>query len=130
MKDYLVKHALENVWCNPYQDRQTIVQLHPLTRHGGVRRNFSYLRRVIDTPTISDYYHVYSIGQTRANRLNLPTDHVNQWQRMIDVCQDRSLLAEFYTEAGLQFCRQFIYVMYTDQQYYLFAVRRQDKIAN
>lgn len=130
MKDFLVGHALANVWCNPFQDRQAMLQLHPLTGHGGVRKNFSYLRRQYPLPTPNAYYHVYAIGQGSSTRLNLPTDAINRWTPLAQICQDRSMLMELYTTQGIQFSRSLSFMMFTEDGFFLFAVRRQDTVAN
>ena len=130
MKDFLVKHALANVWCNPYQDRQAIIALRPMQRYGGVRVSFTHMRRTYPTPTANEYYQIYSIGQVNPDRLNLPVDKKDVWLKASDVCKDNDLLIEFYTTKGVVFCRSFIWYMCTSSGTMMFALRRQDQIAD
>jgi hypothetical protein len=130
MKEFLVRHALSNVWCNPYQDRQAIIELKPMQSYGGVRVSFSYMRRTHLTPTHNEYYQIYSIGQVHPDRLNLPSDVKDKWLKVGDVCKDNDLLMEFYTVKGVVFCRSFIWYMYTSSGVMMFAIRRQDIIAD
>ena len=63
MYDYLVNHALKNVWCTPDQDRQLILQPAKITVTNGVWNNVSLLWNVIKLPLQGVRFHVYQVGQ-------------------------------------------------------------------
>ncbi len=129
MRDYLVSHAVKNVWCSPYQDRQWLLELRKVTGHGGVRNRFDYQWVSVQLPTENDYYHVYDIGQQSPARMNFPTD-TNVWVSIATVATDRNILAQLYTRDGKMVSTQYSYLFRTDNLNYLIAVRRQPLVAS
>ena len=79
----LIRKALDQVWQNPYKDRQSIVQLARISPING----FQYSGRVgweqIETPTESGYYHFYQMGDNYPGDFNLIADKY-QWYKLSD----------------------------------------------
>lgn len=129
MRDYLVSHAVQNVWCSPFQDRQWLLELRKVTGHGGVRNGFYYQWGRIALPTLTHYYHVYDIGQQSPARMNFPTD-TNVWTPLSELGESRDLLSQLYTQDGKLVSTQFSFLYRTDNLNYLIAVRRQPTVAS
>lgn len=124
MLDYLVRHALENVWCSPYQDRQAILSLSRISRIGGVRNHFEYQWQRFGLPTQREDYHVYAIGQNSPARLNLQ-QQTGQWIPLRDLVNSNSLVGDVYTAQGLMLARSLVWVQLTDDLNYLVAIKFQ-----
>jgi hypothetical protein len=129
MLNYLIKHAIDNVWCVPFQDRQAIIELSKMTPLGG-SRNFVDLQwdRLI-LPTKNEYYHVYVIGQNTPNRLNL-SDVANVWYRLDQIGDTRDSLVELYTVDGLRLAQAACYIQYSENRIFFIAVKIQQRVTN
>ena len=95
----LIRKALDQVWQNPYKDRQSIVQLARISPING----FQYSGRVgweqIETPTESGYYHFYQMGDNYPGDFNLIADKY-QWYKLSDWCKEIDLTLHFYNKIG------------------------------
>jgi len=128
MTDYLIEHALQNAWCSPRQDLQVIFHVHRITSPYGSLQTAPHLWGNIPLPTNSDNYHVYQIGQINPSLLGLfPQRKV--WRRLSSMMKQDKLIAEVYTNKGLQFPRSDCWVVVTEERNLLLAVKVQPKIA-
>lgn len=121
MLDFLTQYAIQNVWCSPYQDLQAIIQLRRATPVGGRRSYFEYGRQRYSLPDATNFYHIYSLGQTSPLRLNLPRTQGN-WIAVSEVCKERNLLIDLYFDDGRQIPRSLSYMFRTEDKTYLLAV--------
>lgn len=125
MLDYLVNHALQNVWCNPMQDRSAIVEIFRMTKPGGEKNKFSLMWRDEPMPEKGIYFHVYGLGQTAPGRLNLDAT-MGEWIKLTDHCTASELIADIYTTQGLKVNPAWVWVKRTVQKFYLIAIRKQN----
>lgn len=129
MSDYLVNHAVQNVWCNPKQDLQVRYQPQRITSPRGVRGRIAHMWGSITMPTATDVYHVYQIGQYAPTLLGLnPTRNV--WRSLAALMNEEFLFAELYTLNGIQLSRFNSFVLVTAEKNVLVAVREQKKIVD
>lgn len=128
MLDYLVRHALRNVWCSPYQDRQILLKLSRASAYNGVRNFIDLQWDREPMPTSGDRYHVFLIGQNTPHRLNLPTE-LGFWFKLSDLCEERDLIADIYSTGGLNFMRHTAYIKRTRNKKYIVAIRDQRRFA-
>lgn len=125
MFDYLIDHALKNVWCTPNQDQQVIVKPARLTPVGGVWNNVQIQWRVIPLPVKSKRFHVYQIGQLHPLLLGLfPIQ--SQWMTISEACNRQKLIADLFSDNGVQFPRHDTWYMVTRDKNLIFAVREPD----
>lgn len=127
--DYLVQHALQNVWCAPRQDLQVIFRPARISRPVGLRYSITHGWSTIPLPTAGDLYHVYQIGQIEPSMLGL-TPGRQVWRRLSEVMESELLIADVYTLQGRMLNRAQIWVIYTEERNLLVAVKEQPVIAD
>lgn len=127
MNDFLVDHAIRNVWCSPGQDLQAIIKPKRLSPKLGVWNYINTVRRAINLPTTNDRYHVYHIGQLYPLILGLAPVELG-WLRFSDVCKDRNLFADIYNADGIHAPLTECYYLVTEDRNLILAVKEQDRI--
>lgn len=129
MLPFIIRHALENVWCSPEQDRQAIITLNRASRPGGQLGyiDLQWSREYL--PNGTDYFAVYVIGQNSPYRLNLPTEE-SDWMSFSELSRTRGINIELYTDSGLMFANEFCFLRRTKNRNFVIAVKRQDVIAD
>lgn len=129
MLNTLVKHALANVWCTPFQDAQALLKLTRATAFGGARDYVNVMKQRIALPDKDNRFHLYQIGQNDPARFKLEI-RAGVWFRFSDVTESLNKIVELYTADGVQFCRSECYVLYTRSQSFVVAVRMHPGTAN
>lgn len=129
MSDFLTNHAVKNVWCSPRQDLQVIYQPQRISNPRGVRGSISHMWESFPMPTPTDVYHVYQIGQYQAFLVGLSPVR-NVWRSIASLMHDEMLMAHLHTVNGIQLCRFNSYVLVTQNQNVLVAVRDQARVAD
>lgn len=129
MNEYLLRHAISTVWCNPAQDRQVVYRLARLTPHYGVKGGYSVDFVRYSLPTTTDRYHVYQIGKVVPKLLGIPST-INTWISLADLANTNQLFTDLYLTNGLQFPRFCSYVLLTATRNLVFAVKINERIAD
>lgn len=128
MYDFLVDHALKNVWCTPDQDYQAVVKPKRLTPLLGVFNKVDVMWRTHTLPVQQARFHVYQVGQLHPLLMGLfPIQLV--WEKMSEACALRSLIVDIYNTAGVQLPRSEVWYMVTYDRNLIIAVKDQPKIA-
>ncbi len=127
MSDYLVKNAINNVWCNPRQDNQMILKPARLTLYGGVVRSWRLLWTSFNLPTNIFKYHIYSIGQIHPLLVNL-FPITNTWKLVSESNMMTDTITEIYTQKGIRLPVSQIHYIVTEEKSLLFAVRKDSKL--
>lgn len=112
MNNALLHHALDNVWCNPSQDRQFVWKLVNLSPTLSIRRYYQAYYERIPLPTTEDYYHIYQIGKMHPGLLGIPKN-VRTWMSLAYLMREHLLFSDVYTMSGLQFPRGDTWVWFT-----------------
>jgi hypothetical protein len=127
MSNYLIDHAIKNVWCSPEQDNQFILKLARLTPSSGLIGSAQVLWSNINLPDSTSRWHVFQIGQLHPLLLGL-FPKVRQWVSFSESCNQQNMLADVYTVKGVQLPRFQTYYMYNADQDLIVAVRKNSKI--
>ena len=124
MSNYLVQHALANVWCSPEQDRQSAFKPARLTKSMGTYRSIKVNFEDIHLPNITDRFYVYQIGQIDPDLINL-IEVRNTWIPISRLCRDYNLLVDIYTVDGIQYPRFETWILITRNKNVIIAVKEQ-----
>lgn len=132
MQQYLIQHAIDNVWCNPPQDNQLIFKAGRITKPFGELNRFKLMNRIVDLPQTGKRYHVYAIGGLQPAILGLldiqsPWDDAT-WVKFSDAINSKNVLINVYTAEGVCLPRYTSYYMYTNDRDLVFAVEIDAKI--
>lgn len=127
MDNYLLRYAIDNVWCNPTQDRQFTYALKQVTPRYGVRGNYvvEHQRYYMPTNNNRDNYHVYQIGQVIPANIGFPVIR-DTWLNLTTLAKDHLTLASVYQTNGVRHSMSETYIMVTKQQNLLVAVKLND----
>lgn len=124
MFDYLIQHALKNVWCTPNQDNQVIVKPARITAINGAFNTFRLLWRRIELPEPLERFHVFQIGQIHPALLNLFAVQ-GKWVTIAEACNRGWNVCDIYNTQGIQYPRTQVWYMVTEDRNVLLAVKRQ-----
>lgn len=102
--DYLVNHAIKNVWCAPTQDHQSIIQPAKISAGGGTLNRINFQGRITTLPVQGTRMYVYAIGQIFSSRLGIQNQY-GGWTTLDEICGDENLIVDLYTATGLQLPR-------------------------
>jgi hypothetical protein len=127
MNTALLRHAIDNIWCNPGMDRQFVYKLARLTPRRGVQRQYTDIYERIPLPVEGVRYHIYQTGRVVPLNLGLPTD-IRQWHRLDSTVEGHKTLMELYTASGIQFPRFNSYLWITPSRNLLFAVPINERV--
>lgn len=127
MTEYLVDHAVKNVWCTPNQDRQSRIKAVKLTGYGGAWNSLRVLRRTISLPEAGPRFHVYQIGSLAPFLLGLLDSH-RKWTSLAQACSASNMVANVYVKSGLQLMLSQVWYMITPEKDLILAVKEPNKI--
>lgn len=126
MEQFLVNHALQNVWCNPWQDKQIFFAARRITPLNGALNRFQLMNRQIDLPNKGKRYHVFSIGQLNPSLIgfqsNQPSWVTEYWRNVADSIEENQIMISVYTKDGNCIPRFQTYFMFTNERDLIFVV--------
>lgn len=129
---YLIKHAIDNVWCAPDQDNQYIIELHRVSKLMGETNRVILFNRKIHLPILNKRFHVFTSDRTTANKLKLLTNVLNweeeTWFNVGDVINASSLFLNIYNEKGVELPKFQSWYMVTKENSLIFAFEENTKI--
>lgn len=127
--DYLVDHAIKNVWCSPDQDLQAIFKPTRISHRDGARNTVEILLETYKLPTQNEWYHVFQIGELTPSLLGLQ-DSYNTWISCQHQINTRNLILDVYTKEGLQYPKATCFLFRTKESGVVLAVKEQPTISN
>ena len=126
MFNYLLQHAVDNVWCNNDQDHQYVISAHKVTQPIGVLNYFKFMNRYIVLPVQGKRCHVYQIGQIHPRALGLlsrqPDWTTEVWHTFKDAINNLKLFCNIYTKEGLELPRYKTHYMFTNEKALIIVV--------
>lgn len=125
--NFLIDHALRNVWCTPDQDTQSIMQLARLTPKEGVWSRVNVMRREYVLPVPLVRFHVYQIGQIHPMLLGLLVVR-EQWVTLAQSCNDEKMIIDLFVASGVEFPKTESWFMVTRDKNLIVAVKAQPKL--
>jgi hypothetical protein len=130
MSDFLVKQAIQNIWCTPSQDKQNIIKLAKISRYGGEMTKVDVFWRQYQLPKARTLYHCYQSVDVSPSKLGLTVPPApGVWLNVAEACGSGKSIIDLYNLQGVQSPRFLAWYMVTRDNALVFAVERQDKIA-
>jgi hypothetical protein len=127
MFDFLLNHAIKNVWCTPGQDKQSIVKPARLTPMWGVMNRCTVMWRTLTLPVLNKRFHVYQIGQIYSYLIGL-LPVVEEWTPLANICKQQNLIVDIYADSGVQLPRFETWYYITREKDIIIAVKEQPSI--
>jgi hypothetical protein len=100
MKELIIKHAIDNIWCSPEQDYNYIFKLAKLTCGNGVLNRYDLHWESMRLPVSNKYFHIYNIGQLSTSIVNM-LNIDDTWISFSDIINQKNNLITLYTLDGL-----------------------------
>lgn len=129
MRQELIEHAIQNVWCSPRQDRQYILQLAKISPLYGVKNSVKVLWDEYELPTQREYYHVYQIGRNFPEIFGLDPK-AGDWYKVSEMCEATKLVVNLYLDSGVQFPLSETWLRWNYDGNLILAVKLQPTIAS
>ncbi|ARV77190.1 virion structural protein [Pseudomonas phage Noxifer] len=129
MNEYLLRHAISTVWCNPSMDRQHVYKLVPVSPRFGVHTSYTVDYMRYQMPTERDYYMIYQIGKVEPKLLGLPKRYA-KWMSLAEIANETALYSELYLNNGIQFPRHEVYVLLTGGKNLIIAVKMNERVGS
>lgn len=127
MYNYILDHALRNVWCTPDQDTQSIVKLARLTPKEGVWSKCQVLWRTYALPEKGPRFHVYQVGQLHPLIMGLFPKR-REWITFARSCNEQKMIVDLFSSTGVEFPRTQSWFMVTEDKNLIVAIKVQPKI--
>ena len=130
--NYLLDHAIKNVWCTPDQDNQNMFKLFRLTRFVGDKNRTTIMGRDITLPESGKIYHVFQIGQLNPKiigMLSLRKEWMpERWICFKDIIEATNIFVNIYTDYGVELPKFRCYYKLTNEKNLIIAVEEDPKI--
>lgn len=124
---YLANYALRSIWCSPFEDEQSIIELKRLTPINGATKEVNIFQDKFTLPDSLDYFHVFMIGGNHPSQLTFPY-RSGEWVKLSDWCMLSQLVAYLYTEKGILFPLSQTFILREEDENFLLAVRISEKL--
>lgn len=124
---FLANYALRTIWCSPFEDEQSIIELKRITPINGAVKEVNVFQDRFTLPDKIDYYHVFMIGGNHPIQLSFPYRQ-EEWIKLSDWCMLSQLVAYIYTEKGILFPLSQTYILREDDENFLVAIRISEKL--
>lgn len=129
MYDFLINHAITNVWCTPQQDDQVVFAPQRISGPRGVIGTVNVLWESLPLPDTTSTYHVYQIGQVAPGLLDLLPDS-GIWRLVAENMKDNNLIADVYLINGIQLPRIETYLLVNSDKNVLLAIKDQKPLVD
>lgn len=126
-ENFIVDHAIANVWCEPSQDTQLIIQPARITPAPGVIGQWTVMWQPTNLPDLTSRWHIFQVSQIHpliAGMLPLSM----QWVPFSQSCNTQRMVCDIYTEFGVNLPRFDTFYQYTQDRNLIIAVRKNDKL--
>lgn len=120
--EFVLDHALNNVWCTPDQDHLIIIPPVKISEPNGSYVKVRVLWEMVDLPSTTSYYHVYQIGQVPPSIYNLPIAKATWWSAG-SLCETQNMVFKAYNEKGIMYPLNDVFVRINRDNNVIVALR-------
>ena len=124
----LVSDALNEIWSTPDTSNQYILKPGRITPDGGVMLSYQVLWDKYTLPNNTSTFHLYQIGQIHPTLINLFAAPQGTWELLSDACNNIQMVADVYTDLGLEIPRCRTWYMVTKKRNVLLAVEQNARL--
>lgn len=124
--NWLVNHAINNVWCDPSIDGQYTMQLAKLSNPEGDTYGMQVSGFSILLPTDTDWYHVYQIGNMSTAYVGIPQLH-DVWNRLDQVLDVHGSNIKVYGIDGRLYPNSLIWIRQLNNDNVILALSDDEK---
>jgi len=132
MYDYLLDHAIKNVWCNPEQDRQYIFKPKRITPPAGALNYYKVMWRSYSLPEKGVNYHIFQIGNLHPLFINLfntaDTTINSTWVPLSVACNENKMLVNIYNDAGVSIPLHTVFYMFDNTSNLIIGIKENNLI--
>lgn len=120
--DYLIEHAVKNIWCTPNQDGQYIFRMERVTPPSGYTTTWRVLMTSVRTPANDGVYHLFQIGGVYPDLIDLVSVQ-GAWVNLADSAKAMRTVVDLYFTSGVKIPVSSCYFTYTGERNLFIAVK-------
>lgn len=128
MKDWLAKHAIKNVWCQPSADSRLVVKPCRLSDRGGDIYGLTVSEHTILLPDSENWYHVFQIGLLDPTEVGMQM--WGGWKRFDELLNTFNVQVLLYDISGRTFPLSLAYARILDNGNFVVATRVYEGMAD
>lgn len=129
VKDLLIKHAYDNVWCAPGVDSQFILSPTRITPVGGVFFSTTIDNSIYNLPKKGPRFDIFTFGDILPQVLGLRKES-DVWIPASRHGLDKNLLIHIYNKDGVHFPLDRAWFLHTRNGNLVVAILREEKLVN
>lgn len=120
MKNWLVAHAHEHVWCHPYNDQLYLIKPQRLSAHHGEQFGMVVSEHSIRLPKDLLWFQVFQLGNIDPEALGVKLD--NRWRNVGDLVNNYGTLISLYNEEGRTLSLQYAWLRQLSNRNVIIAI--------
>lgn len=121
MKNWLAKHAIKNVWCQPSSDARLIVKPCRLSNRGGDIFGLTISEHTVLLPDQENWYNVFQIGLLDPTEIGMRM--WGGWKRLDELLNTFNIQILLYDISGRTFPLSLAYARILDNGNFVLATR-------
>lgn len=126
MKQWLIDHALANVWCQPFNDERWIIKPGRITPPAGTTYGIMVGGYQVLLPEKGQWFSIFQIGNLEYTKIGFNALR-NTWLRLDKLVNHYSTLATIYNELGVTYPLEYTWVRKLPNNNILICVKKVDK---
>lgn len=124
--NWLVCHTRDNVWCDPSNDHKVTVGLARISEPAGETYGMRVSEYSIKLPTVSEWYHVYQIGNLSASYVGIK-ELWDGWSRLDRVINEYGVNIKVYSADGRTYPLSLVWIRQLPNDNVILAIKNFDK---
>lgn len=125
MLSYLVRQAIDNIWCAPSQDLQYNLRLPRISSNLGAISKVRILWEELPLPDKTHRYHVFRLGHIDPVLIGL-FNLTPGWNLLSDLVNDSKLFSNIYLMSGKTIPKTLTYVYYDASKTLAIAIKENE----
>lgn len=119
--NWLVQHAVKNVWCDPSLDGRLTMQLARIGDVGGETYGMRVSEYSIKLPKENIWYQVYQIGNLSVDYVGIP-QLWDGWSNLANVINEYGISIKIYDGGGITYPSELIWIRQLNNDNVILAI--------